>query len=159
MSEILVLAEHDGETVKKVTLELLTLARRFGEPAVVWLGPGAEQARERLAEYGAAKVYAVAGDGLTEHVVVPAATALATLAGRVSPALVLVAANGEGKEIAGRVAVKTGAGVLTDVVDLVPGDAGSAPVAEQSIFGGAIVVQSRIRTDMGVVAVRPNAIA
>ncbi len=35
MSEILVLAEHDGESVKKVTLELLTLARRFGEPAAV----------------------------------------------------------------------------------------------------------------------------
>ena len=31
MSEILVLAAHDGESVKKVTLELLTLARRFGE--------------------------------------------------------------------------------------------------------------------------------
>ena len=39
MAEVLVLAAHDGESVKKVTLELLTLARRFGEPAVVWLGP------------------------------------------------------------------------------------------------------------------------
>jgi len=42
MAEILVLADHDGETVKKVTVELVTLARRFGEPAVVWTGPGAQ---------------------------------------------------------------------------------------------------------------------
>ena len=35
MAEILVLAEHDGETVKKVTTELLTLALAHGEPAVV----------------------------------------------------------------------------------------------------------------------------
>ena len=46
MAEILVLAEHDGETVKKVTCELLTLGRRFGEPSVVWAGPGADGGRE-----------------------------------------------------------------------------------------------------------------
>ena len=45
MAEILVLAEHDGETVKKVTGELLTLARGYGEPAVVWTGDGAEGGR------------------------------------------------------------------------------------------------------------------
>jgi electron transfer flavoprotein alpha subunit len=43
MAEVLVLAEHtaDGE-VKKVTLELLTAARRLGSPSVVWTGPGVE---------------------------------------------------------------------------------------------------------------------
>ena len=58
MAEVLVLAEHtaDGE-VKKVTVELLTAARRLGSPSVVWTGPGAEGARERLAEFGAGKVY------------------------------------------------------------------------------------------------------
>ena len=56
MAEILVLAEHDGEAVKKVTLELVTLARKFGEPAVVWTGSGADAAQSRLAEYGAAKI-------------------------------------------------------------------------------------------------------
>ena len=39
MAEILVFAEHTGDDVKKVTLELITLARRFGEPSVVWIGP------------------------------------------------------------------------------------------------------------------------
>ncbi len=158
MSEILVLAEHDGESVKKVTLELLTLARRFGEPAAVWLGPGAEAGRERLAEFGAAKVYVADGGGVTDYAVAPAAEVLASLAAQVSPAGVLVAATGEGKEVAGRLAVKTGSGVLTDVVDLTPAGDGSGPVAEQSIFGGAIVVKSRVRTGVPIVAVRPNAV-
>ena len=39
MAEILVLAEHVDADVKKVTLELITLARRFGEASVVWTGP------------------------------------------------------------------------------------------------------------------------
>jgi electron transfer flavoprotein alpha subunit len=156
MSEILVLAEHDGESVKKVTLELLTLAGRFGEPAAVWLGGGAEAGRERLAEFGAAKVYVADSADVTDYAVAPAAEVLASLVAQASPALVLLAATGEGKEIAGRLAVKTGSGILTDVVDLTPGEGG--PVAEQSIFGGAIVVKSRVRTGIPIVAVRPNAV-
>jgi electron transfer flavoprotein alpha subunit len=157
MTEILVLAEHSGETVKKVTVELLTLARRFGEPAVVWMGPGAEGGRERLAEFGAAKVYVADGTGLDEHVVAPAAEVLAALVSQVSPAAVLVAATPEGKEIAGRLAVRISSGVLTDAVDLTPAADGTGLVAEQSIFGGAIIVQSRVRTGTPIVAVRPNA--
>jgi electron transfer flavoprotein alpha subunit len=156
MSEILVLAAHDGESVKKVTFELLTLARRFGEPAAVWLGSGAEGARERLAEYGAAKVYVAGGDDMTGYVAAPAAEVLAALVAQASPAAVLVPSTAEGKEVAGRLAVKIGSGVLTDAVDLTPGDGG--PVAEQSIFGGAIIVRSRVSSGVPIVAVRPNAV-
>jgi len=154
MAEILVLAEHDGETVKKVTCELLTLGRRFGEPSVVWAGPGADGGRERLAEFGAAKVYVAGGDELSEYVVAPKAELLAGLVADKSPLAVLVASTAEGREIAGRLAVKTGSGLITDAVDL-----GDDLVAEQSIFGGAIVVQSKVRTGTPIVAVRPNAVA
>src|SRR5215469_18331299 len=154
MAEILVLAEHSGESVKKVTTELLTLARRFGEPSVVWVGQGAEHAQPRLAEFGAATVYVAADAELDDYVVAPKAELLASLVASSSPAAVLVASTAEGREIAGRLAVKTGSGVLTDAVGL---DEGS--VAEQSIFGGAIIVQSRVRTGTPIVAVRPNAIA
>ena len=157
MAEVLVLAEHDGETVKKVTGELLTLARQFGEPAAVWIGAGAEAARERLAEFGAVKVYVADGADVEDYVVAPVAEVLAGLVGQKSPAAVLLAATGEGKEVAGRLAVKTGSGVITDAVGLTPGDGGL--VAEQSIFGGAINVQSTVRTGTPIVAVRPNSVA
>jgi electron transfer flavoprotein alpha subunit len=159
MAEILVLAEHSGETVKKVTCELLTLARRFGEPAVAWIGPGAEAGRERLAEFGAARVYVADADGLDDYVVAPKAEVLAALVAAKSPAAVLVAATPEGKEVAGRLAVKTGSGVITDAVGLTAGADGTGLVAEQSIFGGAIVVQSRVRAGTPIVAVRPNSSA
>ena len=157
MAEVLVLAEHDGETVKKVTGELLTLARQFGEPAAVWIGAGAEGGRERLAEFGAAKVYVADGGDIEDYVVAPAAEVLAGLVAQKSPAAVLLAATGEGKEVAGRLAVKIGSGVITDAVGLTAGDGGL--VAEQSIFGGAIVVQSTVKTGTPIIAVRPNSVA
>jgi len=158
MAEILVLAEHAGGEVKKVTYELITLARRFGEPAVVWTGPGAEEGRERCAEFGAARVYAVGDTRFDDYVVAPTAELLAQLVREKSPALVLVAGTAEGKEIAARLAVKTGSGLLTDAVDLTPGPDGS-PVAEQSIFGGATIVHSRVTRGTPVVAMRPHSVA
>jgi electron transfer flavoprotein alpha subunit len=156
MTEILVLAEHAGEDVKKVTLELITLARRFGEPSVVWTGPGAEQGQARCAEYGAARIYLAADPAIDDYVVAPAAALLAQLVKEKSPALVLVAGTPQSKEVAGRLAVKIDSGVLTDAVDLQPGDDG--PVADQSIFGGATIVRSRVRRGTPIVAVRPNAV-
>jgi electron transfer flavoprotein alpha subunit len=154
MAEILVLAEHDGGTVKKVTTELLTLARGFGEPAVVWTGDGAEAGQARLAEFGAAKVYVADNPDYADYVAAPKAELLAHLMAENAPAAVLVAATSEGREVAGRLAVKTGSGVLTDVTGLSEG-----LTAEQSIFGGAITVQSRVRTGTPIIAVRPNAVS
>ena len=158
MAEILVLAEHTGGDVKKVTCELITLARRFGEPSVVWTGPGAEEGQERCAEFGAARVYVAADPAFDDYVVAPTAALLAQLVQEKSPALVLLAGTAEGKEIAGRLAVKTDSGLLTDAVDLTPGDDGN-PVAEQSIFGGATIVHSRVKRGTPIVAMRPNAVA
>jgi electron transfer flavoprotein alpha subunit len=157
MTEILVLAEHVDTDVKKVTLELITLARRFGEASVVWTGPGAEQGQARLAEYGATRIYVAADSVFDDYVTNPAAGLLAQLVKEKSPALVLVAGNAQGKEVAGRLAVKIDSGVLTDAVDLQPGDDG--PVAEQSVFGGATIVHSRVRRGTPIVAMRPNAVA
>jgi electron transfer flavoprotein alpha subunit len=154
MAEILVLAEHAGETVKKVTGEMLTAARAYGEPVAVWVGPGAEGGRSRLAEFGAVKVYVAASSEFDDYVVAPRAELLASLIEQHAPAAVLVAGSPEGRETAARVAIKTGSGVLTDVTGL-----GDALTAEQSIFGGGITVQSKVRSGTPLIVVRPNAIA
>ncbi|HEY1616933.1 MAG TPA: electron transfer flavoprotein subunit alpha/FixB family protein [Streptosporangiaceae bacterium] len=154
MAEILVLVEHTGETVKKVTSELLTLARKYGEPAAVWAGSGADAGQARLAEFGAAKVYVADSADFDDYLVAPKAELLAELVARQSPAAVLVAATAEGREVAARLAVKTGSGILTDVTAM-----GDELAGEQSIFGGAITVQSRVRAGVPIIAVRPNSVA
>jgi electron transfer flavoprotein alpha subunit len=155
MSEILVLVEHTDGDVKKVTLELLTKARELGTPSAVFIGAGVEKAKDKLGEYGAAKVYVAEAPELTGYVVAPKAELLAKLVADAAPAAVLVAATAEGKEIAGRLAIKTDSGILTDAVDLkLDGD---TFVAEQSIFGGSSIVHSAVTTGTPIVAMRPNA--
>ena len=155
MSEILVLVEHTDGDVKKVTLELLTKARELGEPSAVYIGTGFDKAKDKLADYGAAKVYVADAAELTGYVVAPKAELLAKLVADASPAAVLVAATAEGKEVAGRLAIKTDSGILTDAVDLkLDGD---AFVAEQSIFGGSSVVHSAVTAGTPIIAMRPNA--
>ncbi|MGO9778602.1 MAG: electron transfer flavoprotein subunit alpha/FixB family protein [Streptosporangiaceae bacterium] len=157
MAEVLVLAEHSGGEVKKVTGELLTLARRFGQPAAVWVGDGAADGQARLAEYGAAKVYVAGGAQFTDYVTAPEAELLAHLVAQVTPAAVLLASTGQNKEAAGRLAVKTGSGMLCDAVGLA--EAGGKIVAEQSVFGGATIVHSAVTRGTPIITVRPNSVA
>jgi electron transfer flavoprotein alpha subunit len=153
MAEVLVLADHTGDAVKKVTFELVTLARQFGEPSVVWTGPGADAAKDQLAEYGAAKVYVADSADYEDYVVAPKAELLASLVESASPAAVLVASTAEGREIAGRLAIKTGSGLITDAVGV-----SADLIADQANFGGAIVVTAKVTNGTPVIAVRPNAV-
>ena len=156
MAEVLVLVEHTDGEVKKVTFELLTLAARLGEPAAVLVGPGFDAAKESLAAYGASKVYVADAPELVDHLVAPVAEVLAKVVADSSPAAVLLASSADGKEVAARLALKTGSGVITDATD-VTGE-GGAVLAEQQVFGGSTIVTSKVSTGTPVVTVRPNSV-
>jgi electron transfer flavoprotein alpha subunit len=158
MAEILVLVDHADGDVKKVTLELLTLARRLGEPSAVFVGTGFDAAKERLAEYGAAKVYVADGGDVSSYLVGPSVDVLAkVMSDSGSVAAVLLPSGAEGKEIAGRLAIRTGSGLITDATD-VTGE-GDGMVAEQPVFGGSTVVRSRVTKGTPILTLRPNSTA
>jgi electron transfer flavoprotein alpha subunit len=158
MAEVLVLVEAVDGAVRKPTLELLTLARRLGEPAAVVLGPGADRLAAALGEYGAATVYTVDTPEVNDYLVAGKAEALAHIAKTVRPAAILVTAGAEGREIAARTALKLDSGILTDAVDVTAG-AGGEPVATQSVFAASFVVTSTVTRGTPIIAVKPNATA
>jgi electron transfer flavoprotein alpha subunit len=154
MAEGLVLVDHVDGTPKKVSYELLTLAHELGTPSAVVLGKGASAAADKLGAYGAEKVYVCEAEELDSYVAAPKATVLAQLVTEKSPAAVLLPSNAEGKEVAARLAVKTGSGLLTDAVGV------SADLtAEQPIFGGSVVVQSKVAAGTPIITVRANSTA
>ena len=157
MSEVLVVVDHAEGAVKKPTYEMLTLAARLGEPSAVFIGPKtrSSEVAESVRKYGAAKVYVVDDEATKGYLVAPKAEALQQLVEKTSAGAVLIASSAEGKEIAGRLAIKTGSGLITDAVDVQPGD-GGAPVTTQSVFAGNFTVQAKVTRGTPIITVKPN---
>jgi electron transfer flavoprotein alpha subunit len=155
MAEVLVLVDHTGGQVRKTTSELLTIARRLGEPSAVFVGDGYDEAKATLGAYGAQKVYRAHSADLVDYLVVPQAELLAQLVERTSPAAVLIASSTEGKEVAARLAVKTGSGLITDAVDVQAGGAGGVQTV-QSVFAGSYTVTATVTEGTPIVTVKPN---
>lgn len=155
MAEVLVLVEHVEGALKKVTSELITAARALGEPSAVVVGaPGtAAPLADGLKEAGAAKIYVAESDDVDKYLITPVVDVLAALAESNAPAAVLLAANADGKEIAGRLAARIGSGLLVDVVEVKEG-----PKAVHSIFGGAFTVEAQANGDTPVITLRAGAV-
>ncbi len=156
MAEVLVLVDHAGGRLRKATAELLTAARRLGEPSAVHIGPGAEKAQVTLAKYGARTVYVVDDADAASYLVAPQAEVLAALVEKTSPAAVLVPSNAAGKEIAARLAVKTGSGLITDAVDVQQGEDGIETT--QSVFAGSYTVTAKVTHGTPIICLKPNSV-
>ena len=159
MSEVLVLVDHLDGAVRKPTYELLTIAKRLGEPSAVFIGDGAKasEVAEKVKKYGAEKVYVVDDAEIKGYLVAPKAEALQQLAEKSSAGAILIPSNVEGKEIAGRLAIKLESGLITDAVD-VQADGGAA-VTTQSVFAGNYTVTAKVTKGTPIITVKPNSAA
>ncbi len=155
MAEVLVLVEHAEGALKKVSTELITAARVLGEPSAVVVGPEGTAAglTDGLKAAGAAKIYVAESADVDSFLVTPKVDVLAALTESASPAAVVIAANAEGKEVAGRLAARLGSGLLVDVVEIKEGGIGV-----HSIFGGAFTVDAQATGELPVITVRPGAV-
>ena len=152
MAEVLVLVDHLEGEIKKSTYELLTAARALGEPSAVVVGAAGTAAKlaDGLKEHGAATIY-VAETDRTDFLT-PEVDVLAALVAEKDPAAVLIAVSADGKEIAGRLAVRTNSAWLNDVVG-VEGES-----VTHSVFGGAYIAQAKANTAHPVITLRPGSV-
>ena len=162
MSEVLVVVDHGDGAVAKPTLELLTLARRIGDPIAVVFGDveGAAEITQTLAgplaKYGAIAVLIVDDPATAEFLVAPKAEALDQIASERRPAAVLISSSPEGNEIAGRLAVRLDSGLITDATDIAADSS-----TEQSVFAGNFTVTAAAtEAAQGpvIITVKPNAV-
>ena len=153
MSEVLIVAEQVDSNVSKPTLELLTLARRLGDPVAVVFGETDDAIAKTLGEYGATRVVFVADSSVTEYLVAPKAEALGQIAASMDAVAILISSTPEGKEIAGRLAVKLESGLITDATDIA-----ADGTTTQSVFAGNWTVTAAVTHGIPVVTVKPNAV-
>jgi electron transfer flavoprotein alpha subunit len=160
MAEIWTILDHDKGDLKKVSLQMLTAARKLAgelghEPAAVFLGTGYDQAKEKLGKFGAGKAYVAESEDLEGYLVQPSVETLAAVIGEKKPEAVLLPSVPFGKDLASALGAKLGAGVLADVVDIETD--GDRLVCTMAVFGGAMNTRCRIKGSPQIVLVKPNA--
>jgi electron transfer flavoprotein alpha subunit len=155
MSRTFILADFYAEASTKTTAELATAAARIGDVTAVVLAPvGKGTAMASTVNVGpVASVIVVESADFATHGVPAMADALAQLTATHSPTAVLVASHAMGKEIAGRLAVATNSGIITDAVDVAADRS-----CTQLVFGGSTTVHSAVNTATAVITVRPNSV-
>ncbi|MDO5746035.1 MAG: electron transfer flavoprotein subunit alpha/FixB family protein, partial [Micrococcaceae bacterium] len=159
MANILALVEltHTGEPAATAR-GLLALAARLGTPVAVTasgaaLPPGTVA---RLGELGAETIHAAEIPDAGSMLVTPLADALSDAVAAHEPAAVLTAASVDGREAAARLAVRTGGGLLADIVDATAGESGI--VTEHSVFGSNYTVHAAVNGALPIITLRTGAI-
>ena len=116
MANIWVFVRETEEGPSTIGLELLTKARDLGDVAAVYVGPGSDQAFSKLAEFGASRVIHL--DPADNLAGAPVARALADLVKTDQPYLILFGQAYDDRDVAGRLAARIGAGVISNAIDV-----------------------------------------
>lgn len=155
MSNILALVELTSSgKLSSPTPSLLAAATKLGTPvAVVVTAPGSGAALvSELGALGAAHVVVAESSAAHTALTTPAVAALEAAIAEQKPAAVLIPNSIDGREVAGRLAVRTNTTVLVDAVDLANGKDGI--VATHSVFGGGFTVEAQTNGGLTIATVR-----
>lgn len=154
---ILVFVESADGKVKKTSLEAVAYAHAMGDKVTaIALGTNDKTELEAIGKYGATKVLSVADERLNQGVIRAYASVL-DQAMKAENADILVLANSSlGTPVAASVAVKVGASLASNVVELPNTAAGF--VVKQSIYTGKAFALVELKNQKKVIGIRKNAI-
>lgn len=153
----LVLVETDKGQVKGSSLEAVCYAKAAGsEVNVVAMGTVSSDELSKLGQYGAAKVLHVADERLDNAVIQATAKLVSEAANAVDAELVVMARSSLVDAVAARVALKIGASVASNVVEL-PDTADGFKV-KRGIYTGKAFSTSTMPAGKKVITIKKNAV-
>jgi electron transfer flavoprotein alpha subunit len=151
----LILIDHAAGQIGKSAGELATFAERLGDVTGLILA-GSGQGDALLAEaskIALKKIILIESDDFATYSLAAISEALSAQVKALSPKALLIASSSRGKEIAGRVAIATDSGLITDAIDL-----DSSRKSTQSVFGGSFSVLAEVTTPTAIITIRPSSI-
>jgi electron transfer flavoprotein alpha subunit len=154
MAKVWVYAELSEGKVAPTTLELMTKARELGDVEAIALGSGAKNAGPMLGKHGAKVVHVNEDGAFDEFIAEPATDALMSLYEKDKPDLILFSFTPDSREVAGRLAARLGAGLISNAGDVIA--KGGGFVANVPYFGGAKVASMKANNKPAIVLVRPK---
>jgi electron transfer flavoprotein alpha subunit len=150
-----------SEGIRRITLELLGKGNELaaslqGELAALLIGgPGVGKHAEKLAAYGAERVYVIEDAALEGYTTEGYTAAVAQAIERYRPAVVLMGSTADGRDLAPRVAARLKLGLTGDCIDLAI-DEQQRLVQYKPAFGGSIVSAILSTTTPAMATLRPG---
>ncbi len=160
MAEILAVAESRGETLRPVSLEVVSTARRLADElgadvsALLLGAPGIAEAADALGDAGADRVLVAEDDAFGLYHPDAAAAAVAERCGAGDVPIVLFAATAQGKDLSARSAARIGRPLATEATEIDLDD--GVPVVLRPQFAGKAYARLRMPTSPALISLRPN---
>jgi len=156
MSNVLVVGEIKDGQLKKISKEVTSTGKKIasalgGQLEVLLIGEGGDKFAPELAGVGADKVISAK---ISDYNPEAYANIIAGVAKEKSSTVIILPHTGQGKDYSPRVAVKLGAGIIADAVELKI-DGGNV-IARKPIYSGKAFANLKINTPIKVFTVRPN---
>ena len=159
MMNVLVLAEHQQGTFKKSAFECITYGRRVatttgGNATVLVLGPVADLSP--LAAYGIASVIHLKDDALATLDSQLYTDAIVSVMHRTESGLLILANSSTGKQLAGGLAVRLQAGLVSGV-NALP-ETGDGFSVSKTVFSGKADVRLTINSPVKIITLMSNSV-
>ncbi len=159
---IWIVAEQREGEIKKISFELVSegrrLADKLGQPlTAVLLGHNIKEKAVELGKYGADRVIVADDPRLSTYTTDAYASVLAKLVKADEPAIILLGASMQGKDLSGRLAARLGVGIAQDCVEFSLDN--SSLVAKRPIYAGKAYATVTFKNSLPQMATaRPNAL-
>jgi electron transfer flavoprotein alpha subunit len=160
-SNVLVFIEQRGGKILPASFQLLALAKELanntgGQAEACVVGQNVGALVDKIASYGAKRVYTVDDAELAMYRVMPYTAALRTVIAKADPKIVLIPTTFMGRDLASRLAARTRAALAIDCthVSLDGGDL----VVEKPMYAGKFSARVQLSKDrLQIATVRSNA--
>jgi len=156
---VMIVAEQREGALRKISLELASTARKLAdqsgdEVSAILLGSGIESLAAQLGKYGVDKVFVGDNAAMEPYITEAHAAVIAKVVKDNDPAILLLGASVQGKDLSARVAAKLATGLATDCTD-VKLDGGKL-VATRPMYAGKCFGEVVVNATPQMASLRPN---
>jgi electron transfer flavoprotein alpha subunit len=156
---VLAITEQRDGVFRKISFEAVSEGRRIADGlgadlCAVILGSGIEGIAGELQKYGADKILVADDPGLADYTTSAYTNVIADLVQSADPAVIVLGASAQGKDLSARLAARLDAGLAMDCTG-VKVDGGNL-TCTRPMFGGKIFADVEFDSAIQIVAVRPN---
>jgi len=156
---VMIVAEQRDGALRKISLELAATARKLAdqsgsEVSAILLGSGIEGLAAQLGKYGVDKVFVGDSPAMEPYITEAHAAVVAKIVKENDPAILLLGASVQGKDLSSRVAAKLATGLATDCTDVKIAD--GKLLAVRPMYAGKCFGEIVTSSNPAMASLRPN---